>query len=56
MAVLIVRYDDNLNLFQNDGQFGQSTYGVCFVDTTIGKFQVQVFLRTMIFMKIYMDR
>lgn len=49
-------YNDNLNLFQNDGQFGQSTYGVCFVDTTIGKFQVQVFLRSMIFMKIYMYR
>lgn len=25
---------------QDDGQFGQGTYGVCFVDTTIGKFQV----------------
>lgn len=28
---------------KDDGQFGQSTYGVCFVDTTIGKFQMGQF-------------
>lgn len=33
---------------QDTGQFGQSIYGVCFVDTTIGKFQVNEGLKNVL--------